>query len=144
MTDKNLHSDIERWFDGDMTVAEERELRERLLRFDGQDEAVDEALAVMGFSVSRQKKVLPKKSYRKWIAAASIAVFAGFGLYSLIVSGRTDGGECYAYVGGERIDNQTVVLQLMEGQLSEISTAKTDIAKEVEDDLEDFKVIFDN
>ena len=143
MTDKNLHSDIERWFDGDMTVAEERALRKRLLSFEDHDETVDEALAVMGFSGIRQRKS-KRMTYWKGIAAASIVALTGFGLYSLMVSSGMKETECYAYVGGERIDNQAAVLQLMENQLGEMASATTDISREVEDELEDFRVIFNN
>lgn len=147
MNIEELHKEIERYFEGESSVAEERALRRALLEMrPGDDPLADEALAVMGFGALSGVSA-PKTRQRKgwWRVASAAAVVAGLALFLSLTFrlASSDSQECFAYVGGERIENEEFVRNLMMEQLNDIQEARTDVDDQINTDFEDFRTAFE-
>lgn len=136
---------IEKYFEGETTLAEERRLRENLPRMRGESPEIDEALAVMGYAAASDKDSVKKKrkpSYRWVAAAASFAlILTAGGIYTHYLK-DSQKSTFMAYSGGVKIDREEA-MQLIAAQMEEMSDASQDIKTEVEDDLSDFRNILD-
>lgn len=146
MNRDELHILIERYFDGDTTPEEEKSLLATLLSMPPGDEEADEALAVMGYArLKPRKEIAVRRRNFTGIAAAAVAmVLVAFGLTLYFSTPHIDAGECYAYVGGERIESEEVIRALMADQLEEMSEASEDVSRQITDDLDDFRGLFDS
>ncbi len=148
MNKEKIHILIEKYFDGETTLKEEKWLKDNLPKMMGEDPETDEVLAVMGYAVAPVKMNISEgrvKSTFRWIAtaAASLALLIGAGgIYTYIVSQRDTQSHFMAYSGGVRLDRQEA-MQLIKAQMEEISEASRDMKLEVEDDLADFRAAFD-
>lgn len=145
MKTNEIHILIEKYFDGETTLAEERWLRENLPRMRGESPEIDEVLAVMGYAAASNKDSVKKKrkpSYR-WVAvAASFAmILAAGGIYTHYLK-DSQKSTFMAYSGGVKIDREEA-MQLIAVQMEEMSEASQGIRTEVEDDLADFRNILD-
>lgn len=143
---KDIYKLIEKYFDGDLSVREERELCHRLIELQGEDPLIDEAIAVMGYArhgLSRSKGPaintvkLPRLAKIRNIAAAAAAVIImAFGIsYHLHDKGHGF-DECIAYVGGKRISDEDAIDALIRQQLSEVSEASEDLQRQISYDLD--------
>lgn len=146
MNEKELHILIERYFDGDTSVTEERRLLDALLSHPPGDRAVDEALAVMGYArVSGPAEMTARSLYRRIMtaAAAVLLVISAVGVFFLTTS-HTSGtqSECYAYVGGERIEDRDQIESIMKVQMCDMGDAADEVEKQLAEDLGDFKGLF--
>ena len=125
-----------------------REEEEWLLRFvcspAGADAEWDGLRAVLSFTaMGRQAATQPAQSRRpRWKAAAvaavcvGLAVGAGFLWHDLRPSASAQPDQCIAYVGGERITDQTEVRNLMRESLSSMAAnEETDIVSEQLSDM---------
>lgn len=144
MKRENLHILIEKYFDGETTLAEERLLRDNIIKMRGESPEIDEALAVMGYAaLSGNNRAMGNKpiSY-KWIVAASFAmILIAGGIYTQYLH-TSHKSTFTAYSGGVKIDRDEA-MQLISIQLEEMSEASKYIRTEVEDDLKDFRNILD-
>lgn len=148
MTDKTtLYALIERYFEADTTPGEEKELLRMLLDSDPSDPKVSEALAVMGYA-RLMKKPSAAKSRRQplkamWrpalTVAASVAVVVVLIAGVMVSRGDALQAGSYAYSGGERIENLQQILSIVEGQMSDMSEAQSDMFNEVTADLDDIR-----
>lgn len=141
MKKEDIHILIERYFEGETTISEERWLRGNLPKMMGKSQEIDEALAVMGYAAASDKDSVKKKrkpSYR-WVAvAASLAlILAAGGIYTHYLK-TSQKSTFMAYSGGVKIDRDEA-MQLIALQMEEMSDASHDIKTEVEDDLADFR-----
>lgn len=144
MNTKHIHTLIERYFEGETTISEERWLRENLPRMRGESEEIDEVLAVIGYAAAPCKYKIKRKrlTYYQWIAAASVAlILTAGGIYShhLLASQEST---FMAYSGGVKIDREEA-MQMIALQMKEMSEASEGIQIEVEDDLADFSNILE-
>lgn len=146
MDDKKLHELIEKYFEAELSVKEERMLLGRLLHYDGEDPVVDEALAVMGYARG-QTGVTERgiKSWRRRVMYAAAAV-AGVMIISVGFFSRRNSidtiDSCYAYVNGVKIENSVEVTAIIADQLGELSDASEKVSDVVAGDLEDMKQAF--
>lgn len=141
MDKKTLHLLIAKYFDADTSVEEERLLLKEALRLEGKDPLADEVLAVMGYA--RSKPIKSSNALRispiwkiSGIAAAVVAIGIG-GISFMSTLSYETGNECYAYVNGVRIENQTDISHLIQQQLGEISEADENMEESISNDLED-------
>ncbi len=143
MNQDSLHNLIERYFDGETSVKEEKDLLEALLSQTDGDPEKDEVLAVMGYSA-----MIPKAKFAGkigWVRyAASAAVILILAIVGLTVWESVETGinnECYAYVNGQRVENETQIRLLVESQLEEMSEASDEIQNQISADFNDFRDI---
>lgn len=125
LDNKQLTRLIERYFNGDTTVEEERTLLDELSHSTVDTPEANEARAVLGFSLVQP--TTKRHSHRRisYIrAAASIAIFMTIALagYFLFPDNSTD-TECLAYINGKKITDSEAVMGLMFEGLSNIANA---------------------
>lgn len=145
MKKEDIHILIERYFEGETTLAEERWLRENLPKMQGESPEIDESLAVMGYAAISDKDKIRRKrsiSYR-WIAVAAslVLLLTAGGIYTHHLH-SSQKSTFMAYSGGVKIDRDEA-MHLIAAQMEEMSEASHDIKTEVEDDLADFRNILD-
>lgn len=153
MEKEKLHKLIQLYFDGETSLEEERSLLAQLLSMPPGDALADEALAVMGFARcgntgKKRKSTVSRHGIYKTtsVAAAcvaSAAVCVGLFAYFSRPVNSFYNEECVAYVGGEKIENESEVMSLISDQLDEMSVASDAVEKEINDDLNDIREIMD-
>jgi len=143
MTEKDLLQLIDLYFDGATTLAQERELREALLKSKSNNPRVDEALAVMTFAAEDGQRratdaVAPRHGRRaSWLslaAAAAVAVLLAVGVWV----GRNpvyDDGGCSTVIACVPSDDPAVALALMNAQLGDISEASDNVNEAIASDF---------
>lgn len=144
---------VEKYFDGDTTIEEEKWLRRELLSTDCRDAAVEEALAVMGYAATSRADALKSSavamrkspSFPGWMAgAASVAVIIAISLalFSPQNAGKT--GRCVAYIHGQKIEDAEVIRNLASLQIAEIGESSDDIDEQIQKEFHEFKIVMDN
>ncbi len=117
---------IERYFNAETTLEEERRLRQLLADTPPGDQLADEAKAVMGFSLCaprRKKARLVPHRARMWLsAAAAIAVIFTIGLF---MTSRHDSTPdmIYACINGHEVTDNNRVMRMMQAELSDMAEA---------------------
>lgn len=144
MKKETIHILIQRYFEGETSVAEESELLENLLKIHNPDDEEREALAVMGYTrvdVNNQVKGGRLFGIRRFLSrnvikvAASIILVFAVGITFVTALNRGHETPCYAYIGGEKIENRNEVLHLMRSDMAEITDATSDLREEVRGSL---------
>ena len=152
MKEKNIHKEIDLYFDAQLSLVEEEELFRTLLSFKGKDQKVDEALAVMLTTrmpmESRPSGLRPKKtrSLMRPLYAAAAALIAIICISSLwhrsgIEDDRNVEG-MVAYVGGVKISDQSEIMKIVDDQLNDIGISSELFAQTVAEDLDDIRDAF--
>lgn len=144
MEKDRLHILIERYFDAETSLAEEKELKRLLADADLSDSAVAEAMAVTGYtakmSITGEAESVTgcRKISRLWLHAASVVVLLLSAAGPFIWMGRPQegSGECLAWVGGVKNTDDAVALALMDDQLRGMGEASDELSREVGLDLE--------
>lgn len=120
---------IKRYFDATTTADEEKRLRAILA--DPATErtpAVEEARAVMGYTAVASAVIRPRRSSRRWVAAASVAasvaVVVLIGWHSL--SAAADDNTAVIYANGRIIHSTEQAIGIMTAQLGAIGEAAKD------------------
>lgn len=148
MNKRKIHILIDKYFDGETTLKEEKWLKENLPKMMGEDPEIDEFLAVAGYAVAPVRAGVSERRVKRsfhWVAtaAASLALLiAAGGIYTYIASQRDSQSHFMAYSGGVQLDRQEA-MQLIKFQMEEMSEASRDVQLLVEDDLADFRAVFD-
>ena len=125
-----LEAMIDRYFECDLTEAEERQLLHELAVTSHRSVAIDEARFTMGFlGVGMERHLKRKRSAtlkRTWhvAAVAMVALVAGSGIYLL---NARPSGECHAYVNGKLIDHDEQVMSMIKNDMSSLGEASTSI-----------------
>lgn len=138
LNQEQLHRLIERYFNADTTVNEERVLLTELATTHLDSPVINEARAVMGFSLSHRSVHKPVAKRRPWLrAAASVAVLATIAVtgYRASLNSYTT-AECFAYVDGERITDKSTVLSMMFEGLSNVADAAEESQEQALDSFE--------
>ena len=150
MKKENIHELINRYFEGTLSLEEERELLTHLLEnADGNPEA-EEALAVMTLThmpatTAPQASRKPLPHFRRWKNAAAAAAVIAIGAIGITVMSLSDKFTdkpqklAVAYVKGEKIENKDKIMSIISGQLDEISFASAEVGTEVISDLDDIR-----
>lgn len=149
MTTQDIHHLIEKYFNGETSLVEERWLRENLPFLPEGDPAVDEAVAVMGYARSVRSanisgipvssgisRLLGRSRFLKYAAVAGGIIMLA-GIWN--VAGGWQSPSCTAYIAGERITDERFVRNLMAEHLKEMEEGSSSIGTQIENDLNDFK-----
>lgn len=119
---------IQRYFDATATAGEEKRLR-AILADPATDRtpAVEEARAVMGYTAVASAVIRPRRSSRRWVAAASVAasvaVVVLIGWHSLSAA---DDNTAVIYANGRVIHSTEQAIDIMTAQLGAIGEAAKD------------------
>lgn len=137
MNINQLHNLIERYFDADTSIDEERRLKHELTHTHHSSTLIDEARAVMGYSVSKspakdspaikpykQKRLLAAVSIAASIAIVAIAVTTAF---SHLNPAPADVTESYAFVDGTKITDDNTIAEMMAAHLNIIADASDNV-----------------
>ena len=132
MNTPELHNLIERYFNADTSLEEERLLRRELATGinNPDDPVIQEACAVMGLHVIRRK---PAAIWRN-VAAVAVAIAVTGSLLSGVIRQQST-GECVAYVNGQRISDRDAVMKLMFADLNEMEEASNCIEASITNEL---------
>lgn len=122
MNSKNLDELINRYFDAETTLEEERELQRLITGPYATDARYDEVRAVMGFTaVGRKLRRKSHRSVRLWqVAAAAVVVLMLGGIYTIQQAHPDD--VCIAYVNGRKVTNPDEVVKLMQQEMQAVSS----------------------
>lgn len=157
MNTESLHNLIEKYFDAQTSPEEETLLLKESLSFKGEDPLIDEVLAVMGYA--RIKHLSAKASLKNGMnkkmkssrmslvmIAASMAVFlmVGASVFFTSRSVLSVPDECYAYVNGDRTENELEIRSIVAAQMSEMGDADNEIEGTIAGDLHDFRNAFND
>lgn len=145
MTREDLHLLIERYFNAETSVEEERLLRLELVRdkSDGSDPIVQQAKAVLGFSLASTDTAAIHPQTRHTFAPSIwrnvAAIIAAVAVTSSIMVGimRQQQGECVAYLNGQRVSDRETVMELMFSDLGDMGEASAGIDADIAIDLGD-------
>lgn len=122
----------ERYFDCILEEEEEERFLRLLAMTDMSSPVIDEARAVAGYCVAGKqrsaKTFVPVKRLLHVAAAIAFIIMAGVGYISY---GEMPEEECYAYVGGQRIEDDDDVFGLMHHDLSVLEEASADVGLDV-------------
>lgn len=141
MTLEQLLEAIEQYFDCTLTDEQENELRRAIAVTDFRHPAIDEARAVMGVRhiASTPAKMTQRPRFSKIIhglsIAASVAMIITLGILFLHPS-EADTSTCVAYVNGERVTDEDIVLALMAQNTTEFNEGVDMAQQALIDELE--------
>lgn len=152
MTTEHLHTQINRYFDGDLSVAEEKYLLGLLLDHQGEDPLVDEALSVMSWThLQPERMTETKPAHRnrkrslKSFAGPMTGIAADMALIACVAVSvfhlRQSEPQCYAYIDGRYISDPDEVKDLIETQIGEMSLASRQTSDEAIAELEEIAMI---
>lgn len=117
---------INRYFDGETSIQEEKMLRETLADCPWSSEAIDEARFTMGYFVAHRHEAqrVSKRNYRRQLIgiAASIAVILAAGGYALWHQQQPN-DVCIAYVNGKVVEDNDKVMALVANDMSKMDNA---------------------
>lgn len=143
MTRNEIYNLIDRYFDADTSVDEEKLLRRELAAVPPGDRKADEAKAVIGFALASVSKETPQRRHfwgkvTKWTAAAAVMTAAGIaGVNSIYLSDETE--ECYAYVDGKEINDDKIVMSMFQAELEAVSKASDEMDESFENELDEIR-----
>lgn len=130
-----LEALIDRYFEGETTVQEERLLRQAIAQCPWQSEKIDEARVVMGYYAahSSQERHIATKSARHRIAgiAATIALMIAAGGYTLWHQQHSANNVCIAYVNGKVVQNDDKVMAMITSDMNLIDNAADGMAHQL-------------
>ena len=130
--DLKIRTLVERFFDGETSLAEEQELYSLFREGNMPEDLLQYRELFAGFEDIRLPQQQPAR--RRWGRIASIAA----SIVVLIAAGtilftRTGGDECVAYIYGEKCTDEAVVMQQMEATLNDMGSIPT-----VDEQMRDF------
>ena len=144
MNKKELYNRIDRYFEASLTRHEEHDLFHELLKFEGEDEIFDEALAVMLASRIPAKASDAKiRHFSRFVgaAAAVVAVIIAAGVLISHQPSVRDAG-MIAYVRGVKVDDPHEIVNIIDNQLSDIGESSELFMQTVSEDLDDIRNAF--
>lgn len=143
MNNDELYKLIDRYFNAETTVEEECLLRTILLSRAYLSAKQKEALAVMSYCAIVPKKkwglirLLPK--YASVVGATILLIVSFSILFGNRLSTNVTATTCIAYVEGVEINDKDEVMQLVSGQLAEISSVSDEMTEEVTKNMNELK-----
>lgn len=150
MNTDELHKLIELYFEGRTTLQQERNLREVLASMSAPySPEVESALAVMGYASVMQPVAETRQiRNRRWMpaAAAAVSLLVVVAITWMLTGSRAlhEDNICVAYVGGVKISSTEQVMEMMNAELSSISTAQDGLDNELLEQREAFSEIFND
>lgn len=141
MTQQQLHSLIEQYFNAETSVSDEQRLRTYLVRGKYKlTPEVEDALAVM--SVQHRKARAHRSRFTaplRWAAAAAVAgVFVVVGVKQFSSAPQA---MSYAYVGGRYTEDKEELNSMMDRQMSELAEQMQQSQQQFDDQLADLSEV---
>ena len=135
-----LHTLIERYFNADTTVDEERYLKIELSRTTLSSSLIDEARAVLGYSLSRPKAVVtrPVRRFKTVIVRAAVAASLVIGAVTTVAVYNHDSSDIdasYALVDGKKITDDETIDEMLRHNMSLIANANADMISNAENSI---------
>lgn len=136
----NLDSLIERYFEGETSLEEEKLLKAMVARSD--DSRYDAVRAVLGYGVATRKRTALRRRRLGMVSAAAVASIAVVLIAWLNLSTKTGTGnsECYAVVEGRYTSDQSEVLSIMQSDIGDIRSAQEDAGNCIAEQLKDIHI----
>lgn len=136
----NLDSLIERYFEGETSLEEEKLLKSMVPRSD--DSRYDAVRAVLGYGVATRKRTALRRRRLGMVSAAAVASIAVVSIAWLNLSTKTGTGnsECYAVVEGRYTSDQSEVLSIMQSDIGDIRSAQEDAGNCIAEQLKDIHI----
>lgn len=137
MNPAELEKLIQRYFDGETSLDEERTLRMQLADPAHHSDSADEARAVMGvFAAQRSATRRKRGTHRQvWRAAAGFALLlAAAGTF--LAFPRHNSAEYLSYCAGTEISDRADVIAFMQADLSAMADAAESVGESVDNDFE--------
>lgn len=136
----NLDSLIERYFEGETSLEEEKLLKAMVARSD--DSRYDAVRAVLGYGVATRKRTALRRRRLGMVSAAAVASIAVVSIAWLNLSTKTGTGnsECYAVVEGRYTSDQSEVLSIMQSDIGDIRSAQEDAGNCIAEQLKDIHI----
>ena len=133
----NLDSLIERYFEGETSLEEEKLLKAMVARSD--DSRYDAVRAVLGYGVATRKRTALRRRRLGMVSAAAVASIAVVSIAWLNLSTKngTGNSECYAVVEGRYTSDQSEVLSIMQSDIGDIRSAQEDAGNCIAEQLKD-------
>ena len=123
----NLDSLIERYFEGETSLEEEKLLKAMVARSD--DSRYDAVRAVLGYGVAARKRTALRR--RRLVSIAWL---------NLSTKNGTGNSECYAVVEGRYTSDQSEVLSIMQSDIGDIRSAQEDAGNYIAEQLKDIHI----
>lgn len=141
MNKSQLHNLINLYFDGNTTLAQERELRNALSTIpDGYSPVADEARAVMGIiSIASRHPARRRSPLLRAAAILAAVITAG----ALVYLNFTQTG-CTSYLADNSspTSSEEVALSIMQSQLSELNKASENMTVTIAEEWQGFSDVF--
>lgn len=136
----NLDSLIERYFEGETSLEEEKLLKAMVAR--SNDSRYDAVRAVLGYGVATRKRTALRRRRLGMVSAAAVASIAVVSIAWLNLSTKTGTGnsECYAVVEGRYTSDQSEVLSIMQSDIGDIRSAQEDAGNCIAEQLKDIHI----
>lgn len=136
----NLDSLIERYFEGETSLEEEKLLKAMVARSD--DSRYDAVRAVLGYGVATRKRTALRRRRLGMVSAAAVASITVVSIAWLNLSTKTGTGnsECYAVVEGRYTSDQSEVLSIMQSDIGDIRSAQEDAGNCIAEQLKDIHI----
>lgn len=142
---EQLHNLIDRYFEGETTLDQERQLRQLLAATTDDSPDIAGARAVLG--VTKKIVVSRRRPYFKRFVVSSVAASI---IVAVLIGGavlsrqQTQHPVMMAYVGGEKTTDTDDILAIMHSQLNSISTADREVNAEIDAQLTVMNDLIDN
>ena len=136
----NLDSLIERYFEGETSLEEEKLLKAMVARSD--DSRYDAVRAVLGYGVATRKRTALRRRRLGMVSAAAVASIAVVSIawLNLFTKNGTGNSECYAVVEGRYTSDQSEVLSIMQSDIGDIRSAQEDAGNYIVEQLKDIHI----
>ena len=139
-----LHNLIERYFDATTSLDEERQLKQELANTRLSSSLIDEAHAVLGYSLSRPTVAVtrPVRRFRSSVTRVAVAasiVIAALIPISIIIGNGSGEDNCtsYALVDGNKITDNETIDEMMRRNFSMIANANADMISNAKSSITD-------
>ncbi len=136
----NLDSLIERYFEGETSLEEEKLLKAMVARSD--DSRYDAVRAVLGYGVATRKRTALRRRRLGMVSAAAVASIAVVSIawLNLFTKNGIGNSECYAVVEGRYTSDQSEVLSIMQSDIGDIRSAQEDAGNYIAEQLKDIHI----
>lgn len=141
LSQEELERLIDRYFECDLSDAQEQQLKQELAVTAFRSDNIDEARFTMGFMSAgmrlhrgRGSNVNGNRTWKIVSAAASVILILAVGLGVRNVKLGQDEA-CYAYVKGHKVSNESEVMALIHNDLDEVHIASSGIDDRMLDQL---------
>ncbi|MBD5355955.1 MAG: hypothetical protein HDR88_02980 [Bacteroides sp.] len=145
MNDVELNKLIDRYFNAETTLEEEKILRNMLLSRSCLSNSQKEALAVMGYyAFNTKKKRIPIRLFSMYAAVIGAIILLVITFFIYPNDDQVAEVTCIAYVRGIEIRDKSKIMQLVAEQLSEMSIVSAEMTDEINNNFNDLRNVLNS